>query len=75
MVVPSKTAVLSSWPAFVTISPSTRLSISYRNTEIDKTQTHLVSPQEKSSKCQNEYTGKTKFQIGNANKYTTIHAT
>jgi len=73
MVVPSKTAVLSSCPAFVTISPSTRLMISYRNP--NPKPTHLVSPQEKSSKCQKEYTGKTKFQIGNANKYTTIHAT
>lgn len=30
--------------------------------------THLVSPQEKSSKCQNEYTGRMKFQIGKATR-------
>lgn len=73
MVVPSKTAVLSSCPALLTISPSTRLQsalISHR-----ARWTHLVSPQEKSSKCQNEYTGRTKFQIGSASMYTTIHAT
>jgi len=30
--------------------------------------TYLVSPQEKSSKCQNAYTGRIKFQTGNARR-------
>src|SRR6266542_1113391 len=37
--------------------------------------TNLVSPQEKSSKCQYAYMGRTKFHTGNAIKYINIHAT
>jgi hypothetical protein len=61
---PSKTPVPSPCPSSLA-SPATFLHArrqhphTYLNTRTD-----LVSPQEKSSKCQNAYVGRTKFQIG-----------
>ena len=74
MVVPSNTAVLSSC-AFDRISPSTRLLKVSKTLHDTWNCPHLVSPHEKSSKCQKEYTGRTKFQMGKATRYTIIHAT